>query len=580
MSARRRGIAVGAVLHGALGLLVVCSVLVHPWGRVLGSGKVDVWNHAWGAWWWWESLSAGQLPWHTDLLGWPVGGTLWFIDPVQALVGAPLVPLVGAAAAWNLSMWLLVSFASWAAHRLARALGASTSAAFVASAAYAGSAWIVCELHNGISEAANIGPLALALALCEEAVQARTRLAWVKTGLALGLVAFSSPYLGLGAALVLLLRGLPHLRLAWPGGLVGALLSLLPVLAMRTQLAAPDAIIKRPGGMNEVLAFHNAVDPRTFVLPLGFRSVDLSVEDMEHSMYLGIAVLALALLATVKSPRRALPWVATALVVGLLSLGPFLFWDGAWVSTAEGGRYALPWSFIQQSVPALAMTHSLRLAVAGLALFAGLAAVGAEVLLGPRRAAWLVPLVLFDGLVLSGAPWPIATADARYPAAHTDIAPSSHRQGVLDLPTDVGATMATSRYLFWQTGHRHPIPYIVDARSSTAVLMARPSFRELAALCTGRPDERRRLNMDGIAQGQGDVADLAQDGIRWVVVHRSLDPDAAVRLEARISRDLGPGQVIGDAVRWDLGEDVQVRPGVLRGLAPPDFAPHGLERDP
>ncbi|NOY25885.1 MAG: hypothetical protein GXP62_08435, partial [Oligoflexia bacterium] len=34
-------------LHLGLGLLVVGSVLPHPLTRVLGSGDVDVWNHAW-----------------------------------------------------------------------------------------------------------------------------------------------------------------------------------------------------------------------------------------------------------------------------------------------------------------------------------------------------------------------------------------------------------------------------------------------------------------------------------------------------------------------------------------------------
>jgi len=159
-------------LPSALAHLLIATVVTFPMlgtvgSRLVGSGDVDVWNHAWGPWWWWDSLSRGTLPWETRLLAYPRGGVLWFIDPVLAAGGAPLVPLLGPTAAYNLAVFGFVAFASWAGARLARALGVDGPARFVASTALAGSAWMVCEIHNGITEAFDIGFVALAIAWTE-----------------------------------------------------------------------------------------------------------------------------------------------------------------------------------------------------------------------------------------------------------------------------------------------------------------------------------------------------------------------------------------------------------------------------
>ena len=457
----------------------------------------------------------------------------------------------------NLVLIAYVAFASWAIWRFAESLGASEMARWVASCAYVGSAWLSCELHNGITEAANIGPVALALCWTEEAAQSEERKAWVKAGLGVGLSALASPYLGLGTGLVVLIRGLPHLKQAWIGGLVACLVAAPPILALRSQLRAEDAIIKHPGAMNEQLALHNAVDPRTFFEPLGFRSVDLSAEGFEHSMYLGWIVLVLALLSLRGQARRlSAPalWLAGALVCLILSLGPYLFWDGAWLMSEAGARYRLPWWSLQQLAPGLAITHPLRLAVPALTIVSGLAALGISRRLHGWPVLAVAALVGIEGLVFSGSPWPIATTDARAPAVYEEIARESDtlEWGVLDLPTDAGPTMATSRYLFWQSSHRLPIPYGPDARASTNVLLDRPYFKALASLSNRRPDENKRMNLDHPGSGGTNPAQLQVDGIRWIVVHRDLDEDAAQKTIEAIEQDLGEGREVDGAVIWDL----------------------------
>ncbi|MDP6935230.1 MAG: hypothetical protein QGG40_20085, partial [Myxococcota bacterium] len=104
--------------------------VLHPLSAFIGHPDVDVWNHAWGPWWWFETISSGQLPWETLLLRWPEGGILWFIDPMLAALGSVLVPIFGIAGAFNLVLWFYLAFTSWAGRRLALALGAAEDASW------------------------------------------------------------------------------------------------------------------------------------------------------------------------------------------------------------------------------------------------------------------------------------------------------------------------------------------------------------------------------------------------------------------------------------------------------------------
>ena len=218
-------------------------MVLHP-SDLVGNGDVDVWNHAWGPWWWATELSQGGLPWQTEYLLWPEGGVLWFIDPVLAILGAPFAAL-GIGGTWDLLMLGYVVFASWAARRFARALGAGPWASWGASAVFAGSAWVTCEIHNGISEAVNIGFVALALAWIEDAARRKSLKSWAKAGLGVGMSAIASPY-RTRCRTAALVRGLPSIRQAWIGGIVAVLVAAPLSLALRTQLESPDAIINTP----------------------------------------------------------------------------------------------------------------------------------------------------------------------------------------------------------------------------------------------------------------------------------------------------------------------------------------------
>ena len=248
-------------------------------------------------------------------------------------------------------------------------------------------------------------------------------------------------------------------------------------------------------------------------------------------------------------------WLAAAVVCAVFSLGPFLYSGGAYVQW-DGHLLRMPWFGVQKLAPGLAVTHPLRLAVPVVAIVAALAA--RALVVSPR---WVVAVALWalsvDSLVVSGAPWPLQTAPGALPPALVAVtrAPGEPvRHAVLDLPTDAGATMATSRYLFWQTQHRRPIPYAPDARASTSSLLNESAFRLLAQLSSRREDEGTRIGM-GASGGVPHAFGLADFGVRWIAVHHDLDEAASARIAAQLTQELGPGERTGDTTLWDLGAE-------------------------
>ena len=155
-------------------------------------------------------------------------------------------------------------------------------------------------------------------------------------------------------------------------------------------------------------------------------------------------------------------------------------------------------------------------------------------------------------ILISGAPFPVATASAVRPQIYAQIESSDENYGVLDLPTDAGSTMDTSRYLYWQSAHGKGIPYAPDARASTSSLLRYGAFRRLAAACSRRPDEHQRLGLNRWGQNSHHMQSLKAAGIGWIVLHHQIDPQTAPKLEAIIRSDLGEGLRVDDATLWKL----------------------------
>lgn len=531
-------------------------MLLSPTRRMVGHPDADVWNHAWGTWWFWENLSTGSLPWHTDWLYAPTGGLLWFIDPIAGILGMLPAGIFGLFFAFNFVILLYLIAISWAAARLAERLAGPGLHCLVASVAMLFGPYLLSEVNNGISEACNLAPCILALTAAHDAMATNKRKDWLILGALLGVTALGSIYYLLGCALVLavwipawLLKrpSLKALSSAFLGFGLSAALILPIVLAMRASVYADNPLILREGGAIDLLQMHNAVDLRTYLWPGGFQSVDLLAqgESFLHSGYLGWTVLFLALLGL--KEKRIWRWAGAILVLLILGLGTRLYWGDDWVTGGAGQTYALPFHWLVQVLPAQAVTHSLRVAMPALVLLGGLAAVG---LAGRSKRITLGVLLLvpMEMVLVGGSPWPPPRTDALDFRATEYIAQQPNQGLVLDLPGAVGNTMRTSQYLVFQSSSRRAIPYRPDARAVTSALLGDPTFALLALASENRPNHRPNLVRDVQRIKSLRARSLADRGVQWIVVHRDLDQGSenTVLTEEILQSLFGPPQVFGE----------------------------------
>ena len=112
-------------------------VAIGPATTVPGHPQSDAADHVWGYAWWVGEVGAGRLPVLTTRSHWPPGGSLWFVDPLGALLAAPVLALGDAlrAATWRVFAGVLGgALATYVvAYRWTRARSASVLAAVVFS---------------------------------------------------------------------------------------------------------------------------------------------------------------------------------------------------------------------------------------------------------------------------------------------------------------------------------------------------------------------------------------------------------------------------------------------------------------
>ena len=155
--------AFAAIAALALSVLLTWPVVLFPTELLLGHPGNDTWNHVWGYWWVSETLSQGAWPAWTNLLSYPEGGTLYFIDTVQAVLVTPIYMLVGPAMAFNLVIIFGFALSAWGAWLLAYRLTGDAVSSGIAMVIYGASPHLLGQAYNGISETMCAGWLPIAL---------------------------------------------------------------------------------------------------------------------------------------------------------------------------------------------------------------------------------------------------------------------------------------------------------------------------------------------------------------------------------------------------------------------------------
>jgi hypothetical protein len=238
-------------------------------------------------------------------------------------------------------------------------------------------------------------------------------------------------------------------------------------------------------------------------------------------------------------------WGWAALVSLVVGLGPVLF-IGEWVKLG-GHAVSLPFYWAQQVLPDVAITHPLRLSIGGQIILTLMAAAGAAALQWRGLALLAGLAIMVESLSFSPGPWPVPTSPASVPEVYTSIPPGP----ILDLPGSVGATMATSRYFWYQTAHEQPIPYSPNVRLDSCRDMevqsafTDPHLREAKHQVVEHPAKGPDLYQKALAKRYSAI-----------VLHKDLEGRANL-LSAYapvLESVFGPPDIDGDVMVWTVGE--------------------------
>ncbi len=514
-------------------------VAADPTHLALGHPGNDVGNHVWGYAWVASSFLAGELPTHTTLLSWPLGGSLWFIDLFDVILTLPVNLLWGPVAAYNAANLFNFWFAGVGAERLGRRVSGSPAGGWLAGLCFMATPQLLGQAYNGISETLAVGWLPLALAALLDVLDGPT----VKRGAAAGalqaVATLFNWYYGLFAGVFAILLGARALLRARAGegpalrsfvGPFAAATAVFLVLAgppfslFAASMSADDALVTRdPDFVWKTLILHNMTDLSALLHPGRFYSPDLKQvfgEDLIVVVYIGYALLIPAAIGAwttrVRGPGRV--WAAAAGVFALFALGPFLYFRGDYVQVV-GGWIPLPFLALFKWFPMFSrISHAYRFIV-GLSL--ALSVLAALSVRGVRQrggdvgiyVALVAALRLFETTCASSAVFPVVTTEVAPPAV------LSHLDGgaVLDLPVGV-PILARSRFLIDQLAHRQPVPFGLNEPTPKVLFYNRYTqyLLELERSQVTLLGERRPL-LD-LELGRSALVDM---GMRWIVVHKA-----------------------------------------------------------
>ncbi len=544
-----------------LAVLLTWPAMADPSAGMIGHPGNDTWNHAWGFWWFADSVERlGGLPSHTRLLAHPGGGTLYFIDSFNAVLSVPLQALFDLSTTYNHLVTFSLAWTAFGAWALARHVLRDGVGAAVAAVIYGSSAHLLAQTYNGITETVNAGWIPLyVLALLR--LLERPRLGrGLALGVAMGLCALANFYYGLFAGLltgVIVLHRLVRepRRIRWrrffAHSLVGAAVSMAMVMPVLNHLSrtldAADAMVSRdPQFVWESLLRHNITDLLCFFTPGRFYSPDLKAsygEDLLIVVYLGWVALGLAALGVLLRRRRRelglWGWIFLAFL--LFSLGPYLHLGGEYVRL-DGRLIPLPFLPFFKALPLFdRISHPFRFVVPATLALSLLSGHGARLLLRglhrPGRFAGGVVLcsaVLAEILLGSPAVWPVPRSSASVPEVYAEL---TEQGAVLDLPITL-PNLERAVYTYYQTEHGLPSPYGLNEPLPQPLRMNRLT-RFLVLVESGRVISLPRLLPE--ADLVAGARTLEASGYRYLVVHETLLPRPKAELvETVLTAVIGP----------------------------------------
>ena len=437
--------------------LVMTWPLVTELNSHLIGNNIDVWLNPWATWWTKQALTKGLDLFHTDMIYFGKGTSLFFhsFSYVNSALELLLQPLVGTLPAYNIVVMLTRVLSGYGMYCLVHYLTRQPAAAFFSGLVFAFIPYMMYETAHLIVVSTQWMPFFM-LHLIRLVREQRRRSILPATAFFV-LTALSSwhlmVFLTFLAALFLLVS-LVFERSSWSLStwrdlvLMGlaALIVLAPFfhLFIRELTLEPQPYMEAVDGIGTDLA--------AFFLPaagnpvLNVVSKDLSAD---RPFYLGFLAVGLGLVSVVMDWRRSRSWVIVAVVFFVLTLGtqpqfnghdvgPKLFW-GVIIS----GIHRHPFRFNVLVAFGLAICSGLGLA----ALLKRLA--GDRSWVSKLCAGAACSVLLIEYLCI---PFPVTKI--KVPTFFQELAEQPGDGVILDLP--MGRQPAKIS-MYWQTVHEHPI---------------------------------------------------------------------------------------------------------------------------
>ena len=525
--------------------------------QLFGDPQIDVWNHAWGYWFVFQSLAAFKLPFETSLIGAPGGGTIYYIDTPGALAALPITAIFGPAVGYNVLLLCRLTLSALGTQLLTEELSEKGLHTWIAGFGALSLPFLLCELNNGISEVCDIewGILALWATARYLKTGQRKHALWI--GFFQGMTIMATFYYGLAIGLLLvfllgqkiILCTLKDKKLhsSLVDSLLAAGISVLvafpSAFAFWSSLQSDSRLVLRDTSLNVQLLRHNAVDPRIYFHWGAFQSVNLQEEYGEpfiHTAYLRWTLFPLAFaIGWLRKELRV--WLITLVLSLILGLGSYLWWGGEWLMLG-GQMMSLPFEWLRSLLPQIAITHPLRLSIGGQIICISLGIIGWNELGKkynlPQKMFFpiLGLLIGLEGLFGSSVSYPIHSSAAQIP----DFYALKDTRGVLDLPAEAGTSMRTSQYFWYQTRHQKPLPYTPDARIG--------STRDLETF--------KNFMGDGMIEKPGKIsAESAlhiRDTYQLIAVHSDIDLEKSKQYIEIFTETFGEGTQDGSHFYWHL----------------------------
>ncbi len=506
-----------ALLVGLGWLLVALArspgLTLHLGSRLQGHPDTDTPTVPWTLWHVAHSIATqGDLGVHTQLIGFPDGGSFWPMTPVEAVLLTPITLLAGPVLAANLLLPLHVALAGALLYALLRSLTGSWPAALAATPILALSPVLLCSAHNGNPEVSQLFWLPLVGLATTQTVARGGAWRTALGGALLALAAVSNTYVGLAAVVVAGALGLAAGPRHWRrlAGLLGvAALLAAPCLLFALQVSTADAALLQRSG-EEILRqrlVEGQADLLGFVLPGAVRALgpDLLPTAFLNGWSTGLAALVLASLGLFTARSRLGWWaLGLALVGALLALGPWLALDHGARLTGQA-HIPLPYLLLDRLPPFNKLIELWR--------FAMVTHLAAAILAGLWLAQRSRPITLAAGaLLLAEAmllnPGPAAWRSTTPPDPELSQLVQGLEPGpVLHLPVRQGHWP-----LYFQTIHHQPV----------GITMANSMEEEIFA------------HMAGPSWSMESVAAMAKaKGYRWIILHhrpamQALQPVVAI----------------------------------------------------